>query len=262
MQRIRFGRVSAAVAALCLAGAIQHADDIYAMANAVDNDGTELQGGILVMMEDFRGITGEKLPFPAGTLPDLGKLKCATDVRLQRRVCASRQPSDSVFAAIATTHRSTTGVTQLAIDWGTTDTIVTRAAMVRRNSDRRGHASDFTWRSTQRWDGISWGSATMTLNGADTVFSVAGDHRTIDVAVYSNVQLARHPGFSTRNYPTSGVIHMTSTDEQVTSTATRPTHSSSIIVYFDGTSKPDAWLDGKRYYLNLDTGRATPYRAD
>jgi hypothetical protein len=253
------GRISAAVAALCLAGAIQHAEDIYAMANPVDLDGTELQGGIQVLLEDFRGITGEKLPFAAGTLPDLGKLKCATDTRLQRRLCASRQPSDSMFAAIATTHRSTNGVTQLALDWTTTDTIVTRAALVRHNTDRRGHSSDFTWRSTQRWDGISWGSASMTLNGADTVFSTSGDSRSIGIAVYSDVRLARHPGFSSRNYPTSGIIHMTTTDEQVTSKGTRPSHSS-IIVYFDGTSKPDAWLDGKRFHLNLDTGRATPYR--
>ena len=262
MQRIRFGRVSAAVAALCLAGAVQHADEIQAMASPFTSDGADLHGGIQIMLEDFRSITGEKLPFAAGsTLPYLGKLHCSTDARMQRRFCASRQPSDSAYAGIATTHRSTSGVTQLAFDAATTDTIVTHAAMVRRNTDRRGQSSDIAWRSTQRWDGISWGSATMTLNGADTVFSTAGDRRTIDVAVYSDVRLARHPGFATRNYPTSGVIHMTSTDERVTPSSTRPSQSS-IIVYFDGTSKPDAWLDGKRYQLNLDTGRATPFRAE
>jgi hypothetical protein len=105
----------------------------------------------------------------------------------------------------------------------------------------------------------------MTLNGADSVFSVVhrttGVNRFTGVVEYSDVRLARHPSNIVRSYPVSGVVHMTSTNEWVTPAATRPSYES-IIVYFDGTRTPDAWLDGKRYHLDLVTGLATPYRAD
>ncbi len=261
MQRIRFGRISAAVAALSLSGAIEHADDIYAKVNAVETDGTAVLGEVRLNMADFGVIAGTKLPFPGGQFADLGQLRCAADVRTQRRFCSSRRPTDSTFAAGSTTHRSTNGVTQLDFDGRTTDTVISQMAMVRRSTDRAGHATDLALRSTQRWDGVADASAAMTLNGADTTYSAvqraSGVNRLTRVVNYSDVRLTRHPSVFARDYPTSGIMYARATQEQVTPLLRRPSYSS-MIVYFDGTRRPDAYLDGKAFRLDLQTGVATP----
>ena len=265
MQRIRLGRISAAVAALCLCGAIQRADDIYAMVNSVDTDGVVVPGEVRVSIEEFGPIAGLILPFSGGQTAKLGPRKCSTDLRLQRRVCTSRRPSDSTFSASATTHRSHDGALQLTFDAMTTDTIVSQMAMVRRGTDRNGHATDLTLRSTLRWDGVAYASATMTLNGADTTYSAVhrglGLNRFTGVVTYSDVRLVRHPSNVVGDYPTSGIVYATATNEWVTPTSTRPSHSN-VIVYFDGSRTPEAYIDGKAFRLDLQTGLARPVKTD
>ena len=104
----------------------------------------------------------------------------------------------------------------------------------------------------------------MTLNGADTTYSAvqrgSGVHRLTRVVNYSDVRLVRHPSVLSRDYPTSGIMYARVTYEQVTSPHTRPSYSS-MIVYFDGTRRPDAHLDGKAFRLDLQTGLATPKMA-
>lgn len=63
MQRLRFGRISAAVAALCLAGAIQHSEEIDALVTAVDTDGAVVPGAVRVGLEHFGVIHGLQIPF-------------------------------------------------------------------------------------------------------------------------------------------------------------------------------------------------------
>jgi hypothetical protein len=265
MQRIRLGRISAAVAALALAGAIQHAEEIQAMATGLDTDGAVVPGQIRVSLDHFGAIAGIPLPFAGGQLPDFGPTKCRPDARLQQRVCASRRPSDSTYAALVVEQRSTTGGTQLDFDGLTTDTVLSRMALVRRGADRNGHMTDLTLRSTQRWGGVAYASASMTLNGADTTYSAvyraSGVNRFTGIVHYSDVRLARHPGNLTRTWPTGGVLYATSTNEWVTAASTRPFYSN-VIVYFDGTRTPDAYLDGQRFSLDLVTGIATPKPID
>ncbi len=265
MQRIRFGRISAVVAALCLSGAIHHSDDIYAMVNSVDGDGAVVPGEVRVSIEDFGPIAGVILPFSGGQSANPGPGKCSTDLRLQRRVCSSRRPSDSTFYASATTHRSHNGATQLTFDAMTTDTIVSKMAMVKRGTDRSGHATDLALRSTLRWDGVAYASATMTLNGADTTYSAvhraSGLNRFTGVVTYSDVRLVRHPSNVVGDYPTSGIIYATAMNEWVTPTSTRPSHSN-VIVYFDGSRTPEAYIDGKPFRLDLQTGLARPVKGD
>ncbi len=265
MQRIRFGRISAAVAALCLSGAIHHSDDISAMVNSVDTDGNPISGDVRVNMEEFGVIAGAMLPFTDGQFADLGPIKCTADVGLQRRVCSSRRPSESTFAASAKTHRSRSGAPQLTFDGMTTDTVVMQMALVKRGTDRGGHTTDLTRRSTQHWDGVAYASETMTLNGADTTYSAvhraSGINRFTGIVTYSDVRLVRHPSQIALDYPTGGVMYATETHELVRPESPRTIHSN-VIVYFDGSRTPEAYIDGKPFRLDLQTGLARPIKVD
>lgn len=261
MPRIRFGRISAAVAALCLTGAIQHAEDISATVYAVDTDGAAVPGEVRVTLDDFPVIAGTRLPFAGGQFTELGPIRCAADARRQRRVCTSREPTENSYSAGMTMHRSSNGASQLDFDGLTTDTVFSRMAMVRRGTDRAGHATDLALRSTQRWDGVAPASARMTVNGADTTYSAvqyaSGVNRHMRVVTYSDVRLTRHPSSIARDFPSGGIMVATTTDEWVTPSSTRPSFSR-MIVYFDGTRRPDAYLDGKAFRLDLQTGQAIP----
>ena len=152
-------------------------------------------------------------------------------------------------------------MTQLNFDESTTNTIVSHAAIVRTATDRNGHATDLSIRTTQRWSGVTQSSVSMTLNGADTTYSAvhraSGTNRLTGIVTYSDVRLVRHPSDIARSYPTSGVLYARATNECVARATTRPYHSN-VIVYFDGTRTPDAYLDGQRHRLNLQSGLAIP----
>lgn len=265
MQRIRLGRITAAVAALCLCGAIQRADDIYAMVNSVDGDGAVVPGEVRVGTEEFGVIAGARLPFAGGQFANLGPTRCTVDVRLQRRVCSSRRPTDSTFSAISATIRSSNGATQLDFDAMTTDTIVSQMAMVQQKMNVDGHARALTLHSTQRWGGVSDASRSMTLSGADTTFVAVRytsvTSRLTRVVTYSDVRMPRHPSQLARDYPTSGIMYATETHELVRPESPRTIYSN-VIVYFDGSRTPEAYIDGKAFRIDLQTGLARPVKAD
>jgi hypothetical protein len=99
----------------------------------------------------------------------------------------------------------------------------------------------------------------MILNGADTSAKTfdweTGRHvRNEIVTTYSDVRFERRD--STANWPTSGVAY--SQMQSVSNDSLQRTAFFGTIVYFDGTRTPEAYIDSRRYTLDLASGIATP----
>ncbi len=266
MRRMHLGQMCAAIAALCLAGVIQHADEVAAMAAGLpEPEETVVPGQVRVDLRHLGVMSRFSIPYVAGGVSEPGFMNCAYDTRLRRRVCVSKRGNDSTFGVMMLEHHAKDGSTQPDFDAATTQRAVERTAYVRRFADKGGHPVDLSVRRRLEWSFIGLASQAAFLSGVDTTFSIVhrsrGFNRFAQVVSYRDVAFPRHSYDLASAYPTSGVVSATALNEWVASGTTRPFHSS-ISVYFDGTRTPEAYLDGKPYRLDLVTGLATPEKAD
>lgn len=267
MPRLHFGQMSAALAALCLAGAIQHSEELSAMAAGTpEAHDTVVPGQVRVSLGHLGVMHRFRIPYVAGGFAEVPLDRCTVDARMQRRVCTPRRLSDTTFGAMVLDHRTKLGTSQPQYDQITTDTVLERSAVVRQYHDKGGHPSDLSVRRQLTWSGVSNGSAAVSLSGVDTTFQIVhrgrGFNRFAQVVSYRDVAFPRHTGErGPISYPTSGMVSATSLNEWVSAGSTRTFHSS-MTVYFNGTRTPEAYLDGKPYSLDLQTGLATPLIAD
>jgi hypothetical protein len=270
MQRIRWVRISAMVAAICLIGAIQYSDEVALVAAGLPEPDGMMSPGATQIDEVTRMMVPLAIPFAGdrynvGMMSFPGPLKCAADERSGAHVCKSRKPNDSSYYAMSSNVRSATGTVQREFDNATSETVVQHVAQVRKGTDRAGHPTEMSARSVLNFSGFSTLKDEVLMNGADTTYKTVqrakGVNRLIQVVQYSNVRV---PSFKSNSrfhglpYPLSGVVYTTREHQWVTASATRPFYTNAI-VYFDGTRTPEAYLDGKRYKLDLHTGLATPY---
>jgi hypothetical protein len=268
MPRVRWSRFTGVVGAAALIGALQYSDEIATLiAGGPEPEDTVVPGQMQVAA--IPGVL-EQLAIPfagklGGLMPEMGPLNCAYDVRRSAEVCASRRPTDSTFAVTSSQVRSTTGRIEADFNRLTSDTVVTTIAHVHSATDNNGHPTTVSTRSVQRFAGYASMSGAVMLNGVDTIYKSVqrgtGINRLSQVVHYSNVTLPVYDAGSRHlkiRYPMSGVVFTTREHQWATSQSTRPLYSTAI-VYFDGTRRPHAYLDGKRYTIDLQTGLATPY---
>ena len=264
MQLIRLGRISAVVTALTLIGALHHSDAIAAMVSETDDEVGFDAGQTRVDLRRIGVLAILQIPYVNGrSAPAFGPMTCGFDARAQQELCLSRRPTDSTFAFKAVVMRSADGHPQSAFDQRSTDAVIERSAFVRAFTDQGGHPTQQTFRSNRQYRGMSRETGTVTLRGADTTYGAVrrgtGTNRMESIVYYGDVQLPHGVSSGSEpGYPMAGVIFATGHHEWVTSKSTRP-FNSTIVVYFDGTSTPDAYLDGRRHHLDLRTGVATPY---
>ncbi|HYW51925.1 MAG TPA: hypothetical protein VE861_15020 [Gemmatimonadaceae bacterium] len=263
MQRIRLGRISAVVTALTLIGALHHSEAIAAMV-AADEDGPFATSHVRVDLREIGVLAMLQVPYMHdGAAPLFGPLRCSHDARTLQNVCASKQPSDSSFSVRSITTLDRFGKVQPAFDRNTSTALIEHSAVVKSYTDARGHPIEMSFRSTRHFRGLDQPSENVVLRGADTSYNTVRRGTTTNrrqlIVHYSDVTLPRSIATSpTLGYPTSGVIYALGHHEWVTTKWTRP-FKSNIVVYFDGSRTPDAYLDGRRHHLDLRTGIATPY---
>jgi hypothetical protein len=263
MLRMHLGRIGGAVLAACLLGGIANRDAISLMAAEVMQPDLTLHSGQILIDVERDGLnTVMRAQADDGRVGSFA-LRCAYDARLGKRICANRRAAGNALAATSLTLRSRSGVTQSAIDGTTTDTITIVSAIVNQWTDPRHHQRDINFRSTQRFAGVSSASRAQVLDGADTLFRSV---RTADRHATHAEQVVRYNGITMPRrdadaYPTAGTLYTSSHD--VSGKVEAPSHMyRNLIVYFDGTRTPDAYVSGKRYTLDLETGIATPYPID
>lgn len=268
MQRIHLGRVSAAVAAGLLIGAIYHSEAIAAIAaGEPESEAAIVPGQVQVSLERIGVRSVLLIPYVnRGDEPLFGPMRCRYDDAIRQDVCRSRRPSDTLFAVKATSIRAQDGSVQSQFDPRTTDAFVENSALVRHSTDKAGHPVDVSFTSHRRYTGLRPASEYVVLEGADTTFRAiergTGTNRLQQVVLYSSVSVPRNLATGPAlGYPISGVIYASGRFEWATTQSTRPFYWS-VIVYFDGTRTPDAYVDGKRHRLDLRTGLATPVLSD
>jgi hypothetical protein len=270
MQRIRLGRISAVVAAVCAAGVLNNGDAVALMvANAVEPDYTvapvagqhhidvEESGLISVLALESR----MRLPNLRGAR--FQPMACTFDARAQQRACRSREQSDSISSAVSFRMRDGSGRMQSSFDAATTDSVTMQSAFSTIAHDKGGKPVTHVGRSTQHFAGVGGRSAARTLNGADSTFSIrqfpAGrEARNEKVIVYSGVTM---PNDASARFPTAGVVY-TTWHHSFGSDSDRTNSWRNLIVWFDGTRNPEAYIDGKRYTIDLVTQLATPRPTD
>jgi hypothetical protein len=269
MQRMNLRRIGGAVAAVVAGMALASADAIDALARDVSRPALDRAPGVNQLKVDVMGnglaaiIGGHRnawLPVVA-TAPFAPQqaVHCAFEQAIGQRVCQSRNASDSVTLSRAITYRTYAGATQELFDAMLTDTVTLHTAFVNSGVDAAARPLTSALRSTQHFTGTSRASAVRTLNGADTVFttrhwSASARLETRKVVTYSNVTMS-NDRFTL--YPSDGVVYVSTVS---TSHNTRGTsdHYTSMIVHFDGTATPEAYINGVRYRLELESGIATP----
>ncbi len=266
MRRMHLGQMSAAIVALCLAGVIQHADEVAAMAAGLpEPEETVVPGQVRVDLRHLGVMSRFRIPYVSDGASYPGFMNCAFDSRLRRRVCVSKRGNDSTFGVTMLEHHAKDGTTQRDYDAATTEKAVERTAFVRRFADQSGHTVDLSVRRRLEWAFIGLAADAALLSGVDTTFTIVhrsrGFNRFAQVVSYRDVAFPKHRYDLATAYPTSGVVTATALNEWVASGTTRPFHSS-LSVYFDGSRTPEAYLDGKPYRLDLVTGLATPEKAE
>lgn len=259
MQRIHLGRIAGAVAAITMLAGLARHDAVALMAAEAAQPDLTLHDGQINIDLETSGISAilnaenGRASVPAFTS------SCAYDPRLQQRSCRSHSRSDSAVTATSLAMRSRTGVPQSDFDYATTDSVTIRTAVVNQWNDRRDHGRAISYRSTQKFSGVSRESAARTLNGADTTFrSTKWGNRFATnvehVVMYSDITTTND---NTDPYPVSGVL--TSSSAHEFGVVTAPTHAFfNLLVYFDGTRTPEVYMNGHRFTLDLETGIATP----
>jgi hypothetical protein len=190
-------------------------------------------------------------------------LACAFDDRTQTRACRSRVAADSISSAVSFRMRDANGRLQTGFDAATTDSVTMQSAYTTSAHDSSGKPIMMVGRSTQHFSGVGQSSAARILNGADSTFSMrqhsAGrEARNEKVIVYSGVTFSND---ASARFPTAGVVY-TTWHHSFGTTADRTTSWRSLIVWFDGTRNPEAYIDGRPFTIDLVTQLATPRPAD
>ncbi len=270
MPHIRFGRISAVVAAVCLAGGVANGDAIALMvASAVEPDMTVdvTKGQVRVDLVEngLNEVLGleSKLRLPRVRRARYQPLDCTYDANLARRACRSSRGDDSISSVMSFSLRDTAGRVQATFDDAATDTVLIREAYTLRGTDKSGHPVSATGRGTQLFSNVSDGKRARMLNGADTSFRtrrIGNRFETKEdmVIVYSGVTVSN--GARAR-YPSAGVVFVTR--HLIYGDRTKPKQLfRNLIVHFDGTRNPEAYISGKHYRLDLLTQIATPLTDD
>lgn len=265
-HHIRLGRISAVVAAVCLAGGLANGDAIALMvASAVEPDVTAdvTKGQVRVDLEE-NGLLeplglDNKLRMPRVRRARYQPLACFYDARLAKRACRSHPGDDSISSAMSFAMRDTAGRVQAAFDAAATDTVVIQEAYTLRGTDKAGHPISATGRGTLLFSDVSDAKRARTLNGADTSFRTKRfgsrfESKEAVVIVYSGVTI---PHGADARYPGSGVVFVTRHLTYGDRTAPRQMFRN-LIVHFDGTRNPEAYISGKHFRLDLVTQIATP----
>jgi hypothetical protein len=263
MRRINLGRISAAVAAISLAGGVANRDAIAAMVAAPDPSAYELKPGEIKLNLDLIGAFSVlRFQTEPGSTESIQYRACSYSAPTQQRLCSARVQGDS-SSVIALTLRDRSGAPQLAFDSITTDTVIVRQGRyVDGARGTTGDSASRTYRSTRRYTGVSAASDYRVLDGADSSFasySYPGRGRYVRntrTVTYSNVTLPNTPRGEVA-YPTNGVVHATGVS-QVSGVESETRHWLNVITHFDGTRTPEAYIGGQRYTLDLATGVATP----
>ena len=270
MAQIRLGRISAVVVAVCLAGGLANGDAIALMvANAVEPALTvDVTKGQLRVDLDDNGLLAVLGLESRLRVPNLREAKnqplaCSYDAPRARRACRSRDGDDSISSAVTFSMRDTAGRPQHTFDHAATDTVVIQSAYTVRGTDKAGHPVSSTGRSTHLFSDVSDARRVRTLNGADTSFRTKRfgnrfESKEAVVIVYSGVTVANS---SRSRFPGSGVVFVTRHSTFGDRTAPKQAFSN-LIVHFDGTRNPEAYISGKHYRLDLVTQIATPLTDD
>lgn len=269
MPQIRLGRISAVVAAVCLAGGLANGDAIALMvANAVEPELTVavMEGQIRVDLEANGLLTvlglESRLRLPNMREAKYQPLACSYDTPHARRACRSGG-DDSISSAVTFSMRDTAGRPQDLFNPAATDTVVIQSAYTLRGTDKTGHPVSSTGRSTHRFSHVSHARRVRMLNGADTSFRTKRfgnrfESKEAVVIVYSGVTVANR---ARTRFPTSGVVFVTRHYTYGDRTAPKQAFEN-LIVHFDGTRNPEAYISGKHYRLDLVTQIATPLTDD
>ncbi len=270
MAQIRLGRISAVVAAVCLAGGLANGDAIALMvANAAEPEmmADVTKGQLRVDLDDNGLLTvlglESRLRLPNLREAQYQALACSYDTLRARRACHSREGDDGISSAITFSMRDTAGRPQAAFDTAATDTILIQSAYTVRGTDKAGHPVSSTGRSTHLFSNVSRAKRVRMLNGADTSFRTKRfgnrfESKEAVVIVYSGVSVANS---NRSRFPSSGVVFVTRHRTFGDRTAPRQAFSN-LIVHFDGTRNPEAYISGKHYRLDLVTHIATPLTDD
>ena len=266
MQRLNWKRMAVVVGAVCAVGGAANGDALAAIVTGNDVEDVGLAPDQIRISLDKIGVYSVlRAPDSPGVYSD-DPQHCEFDVFTQQRICTGRRTPGEHSSATAISLRSRTGVAQSAFDPATTDTVVIRTGVVSRaGSPDIGHADARTFHGTRRYAGVSDASAARVLDGADTTYrtfeySNGRVVRNSTYITYSNVTIA-HATRGNAVYPSAGVVQAVSESKANADTA-RVRHGLNIIVYFDGTRTPEAYIRGHRYTIDLATGIATPKFAD
>lgn len=266
MQRLNWKRMAVVVGAVCVVGGAAHGDALAAIVTGTDVEDVGLAPDQIRISLDKIGVYSVlRTPDSPGAYSDAPQ-RCEFDAHTQQRVCSDRRTPGDNSSATAISLRSRTGVAQASFDPATTDTVIVRTGVVSRDgSPNIGHADARTFHGTRRYAGVSAASAARVLDGADTTYrtfeySNGRVVRNTTYITYSNVTMA-HATRGKTVYPSAGVVHAVSESKANADTA-RVMQGLNIIVYFDGTRTPEAYIRGHRYTIDLATGIATPKVAD
>jgi hypothetical protein len=263
MQRLNWKRMAVAVGAVCVVGGVANGDALAAMVEQHNAPRFELQPGEIQLNLDYIGANAVlRFPTEYGSAESILYQQCDASAPRGQRVCTApilKQRSK----VIGLTMRTNAGVAQSGFDSLTTDTVDVRQAFV---LDRaRGTAGDSVatmFRSSRHYAGVSNNAANRVLDGVDSSykafgFAKTGRHITHEhIIAYSNVTVPA----STRGeaaFPTNGVIYSYGSS-QLSGDTIAKRFWFNVIVHFDGTSTPEAYIDGKLYTLDLTSGIATP----
>ncbi len=270
MQRIHLGRVGAAIGTACLLFGMSNGEAVARIvADAREPDATlqPMPGQVPIDVE-ASGLSAvleldTKMTLPNVRAARFQPMQCSFDEVQHARACRSRHTNGDVQSAVSFRMRDAAGQVQRAFDAQTTDTVVVQTAYTTDVIDQGGHPVSYVGRGTQSFAGVSSASPARVLNGADTTFSSkrfgdSGVARQVKEIVYSGVTL---PNTRDARFPTAGVVYTTWKD-----TFERPSDAKlsyrNLIVWFDGTRNPEAYIDGKRYSIDLVTSLATPLDAN
>ena len=262
MQRLNWKRMAAVVGAVCAVGGAANGDALAAIVTGTDVEDVGLAPDQIRISLDKIGVYSVMQTLDGSAEYNDIPQRCTFDRHTRQRVCSNRGRTTDVNAATAWALRSRTGTTQAVFDPATTDTVIVRTAVVSgRGSIAQGRADSLTLLGTRRYAGVSDASRERMLDGADTTYrtfaySSGRVVRNATYITYSNVTIAR-PVRGTAQYPTSGVVHAVS-ESMANADSAKVLHGLNIIVYFDGTRTPEAYIHGTRYTLDLASGIATP----
>ena len=263
MQRLNWKRMAVAVGAVCVVGGVANGDALAAMVEQHNAPRTELQPGEIQLSLDYIGTTAlGRFPTESGSAESILYEQCDVNAPRGQRVCTApilRARSK----VIGLTMHTNTGAAQTGFDSLTTDTVDVRQALV---LDRaRGTAGDSVatvFRSLRHYAGVSSMSPTRVVDGIDSsykAFEFAKTGRRVThehITAYSNVTIPGSARGETM-FPTNGVIYSYGSS-QISGDTIAKRYWFYVIVHFDGTRTPEAYIDNKLYSLDLTTGIATP----